>query len=66
MTLVEGMWKSGQPNQINAHCVGYHHKGYPGQWFDINCSHRRMSICVSIVEGTTEVETGDYFLFMLL
>jgi hypothetical protein len=64
--VVEGMWKSGQPNQINAHCVGYHHKGYPGQWFDINCSHRRMSICVSIVEGTTEVETGDYFLFMLL
>ena len=45
--------------------LGYHHSGYPGQWFDIDCSDRRMSICVSIVEGDTEGEKGDYFLLML-
>ena len=69
--VVEGMWKNGEPDgQVhgyqNAHCVGYYERHTPAQWYDLDCNDLRQSICVSIVEGDTEGETGDYFSFMLL
>ena len=69
--VVEGMWKSGEPDgQVhghhNAHCVGYYERHTPAQWYDLLCNDLRRSICVPIVEGDTEGETGDYYLLMLL
>ena len=63
--VVDGMWQRDQPNAIDEHCVGYHHRLSQDRWYDIDCSDRRMSICVSRVEQTDSRETGDYFLFML-
>ena len=43
--VVNGMWRIGQPNEINHHCVAYHIRNEPGRWFDIDCSVLKMSIC---------------------
>ena len=46
--VVNGMWysgPSGQPNDIDQHCVGYYIRNEPGRWFDIDCSLLKMSIC---------------------
>jgi len=40
--VVDGMWESEQPNIIDQHCVGYL---YRDQWWDLDCSELRMSIC---------------------
>ena len=44
--VVNGMWRSGEPNGDNERCViGYYKFEYLGEWFDYPCENRVSSIC---------------------
>ena len=45
--VVDGMWKSGQPNSASERCVGYFNLAYwyNAGWFDRPCDAYKFSIC---------------------
>ena len=44
--VVDGMWKSGQPNNAAERCVGYYSMPSNGEyWFDRPCDFLSFSIC---------------------
>ena len=57
--VVDGMWGQGEPNEANVHCVCYFSTN-SAQWFDRDCSKRKMSICVLPVDSAGE-KTGESF-----
>ena len=67
--VVDGMWKKALRNSVvvpveptngdSEHCVCYNNKHYPAQWYDLDCSYRKMSICVLTDDGAGEKETGS-------
>ena len=52
--VVDGMWKSNQPNDANERCVGYMNLlsynpySYNARWFDRPCSIYNFPICQPI------------------
>ena len=50
--VVDGMWKSGQPNTATERCVGYYNLltqyDSNGGWFDRDCSGYKFPICQPI------------------
>ena len=44
--VVNGMWRSGEPNDDNERCVtGYYKFEYLGEWLDYPCENIVSSIC---------------------
>jgi hypothetical protein len=44
--VVDGMWKSGQPNTVTERCVGYFSMpSNGGEWYDWPCDFLSFSIC---------------------
>ena len=45
--VVDGMWKSDQPNSANKQCVGYRDLAtqYDAGWYDRPCNDKYFSIC---------------------
>ena len=44
--VVDGMWKSGQPNAVTERCVGYFSMpSNGGEWYDRPCDFLSFSIC---------------------
>ena len=44
--VVDGMWKSGQPNTATERCVAYYNMPeYGGEWYDRHCDILSYSIC---------------------
>ena len=57
--VVDGMWREGRPYYASLHCVCYHAPTL-AQWYDMDCSNRKMSICVLPVDSAGE-KTGESF-----
>ena len=44
--VVDGMWKSGQPNKAKERCVGYYNLAtHDAGWYDRPCNDKYFSIC---------------------
>ena len=45
--VVDGMWKSGEPNLANERCVSYYKMAsqYNAGWYDMPCHYSQFSIC---------------------
>ena len=61
--VVDGMWRKGEPNNnshtsASEHCVSYWSPSFP-RWYDVDCSRRKMSICVLPVDSAEEEKTGS-------